>query len=513
MVGQPLTASRSADSASLDSAQASAVATPRTAVFSSSARSSISFFATALTQLPSGVSIEATFDETYNLLGGRDSVLVDRPAQDFVLYAYPAADGDQPNRLGAYFVAKPTRSDFNLTELFNANVHVEIRSGRQTRLGSLIDTTGGSVRASDGSLLTIPANALSGPQAVFFNDLSPQLANVNLPEGYEIVGAFDVDWGSATLNSSATISVPGISGDVSRIVVARLLTVGGQRSPKVVGRAVADAAGNVDSTIATPPVPSGVVLSGIRTSGRYLFIRVPKPFGYVKGSVTEAATSNPLGMVKVSDDQTPFIDVTGSDGQYVVVGSAGAGAPGQNQIGAAALTTDATGRATASLAAQDAVANANISVSAAPLQVESVSPTSNAQNMIATTPVTITFNKPIAASSVTGSSFTLSTVAVIRCSAALRFWRAIASWSSRRRRRSQRPPVTKLRSVSQSGISMVTRWQPISFPLSAPRPQSRSATASGRNRSASAIQTRAVSRPFRFPRAACPPARRSLWST
>src|SRR5205807_8810442 len=33
----------------------------------------------------------------------------------------------------------------------------------------------------------------------------------------------------------------------------------------------------------------------------------------------------------------------------------------------------------------------------------------NAQNMIATTPVTVTFNKPVAVSSVTGSSFSLST--------------------------------------------------------------------------------------------------------
>ena len=88
--------------------------------------------------------------------------------------------------------------------------------------------------------------------------------------------------------------------------------------------------------------PSGVVLSGIRTSGRYLFIRVPAPFGYVKAT-SSTRNSNPLGMVKVSVDQTPFIDVTGADGQYVVIGSAGAGAVGSNQISAAALTTDATG--------------------------------------------------------------------------------------------------------------------------------------------------------------------------
>lgn len=408
-IGQPLTAAPPADSAALDSAQASALATPRSAVFSAAARSSISFLATSGTQLPSGVSIEASFGETYNLLGGRDSELVDRPAQDFVLYAYPATTSDQPNRLGAFFVAKPTRTDFTITEIFNANVHVEIRSGRQSRLGVLIDANGGALRGSDGSQLTIPANSVSSSQTVFFNNLSPQLANVSLPEGYEILAAYDVDLGSATLSNSATISVPGLTGDLTRIVVARLLTVGGQRSPKVVARALVNADEALSSTTTPPTVPSGVVLQGVTTTGRYVFIRVPRAFGYVKGAVTDASSGAALSLVKVSSNQTPFIDVTGADGQFVIVGAAGAGTLGANQIGAAALTTDATSSVNASLANQDAIANANIAVSSVQLQVESITPSSNAQNMIATTPVTITFNKPIAASSITGSSLTLST--------------------------------------------------------------------------------------------------------
>lgn len=408
-VGQPLTAGQPADSAALDSAQASAAATPRSAVFSSSARSSISFFATSTGKLPSGVAIEASFGETYNLLGGRDAELVDRPAQDFVLYAYPTATSDQPNRLGAFFVAKPTRTDFTITEIFNANVHVEIRSGRQNRLGVLIDTSGGELRAGDGAQLTIPAGSVSGSQTVFFNNISPQLANVSLPPGYDIIATYDVDLGSVILSNPATISVPGLTGDQLRIVVARVLTVSGQRSPKAVARAVADASGNLTSTTTSPAVPNGVVLSGINATGRYIFVRVPSDFGYVKGAVTEASNGTALGMVKVSGNQTPFIDVTGADGQFVVIGAAGAGTLGANQIGAAALTTDATSSVAASLPAQDAVVNVNMAVSAVPLQVESITPAAGAQNMIATTPVTITFNKPVTASSVTGSSLTLST--------------------------------------------------------------------------------------------------------
>jgi hypothetical protein len=408
VVGQPLTAAPPADSAALDAAQASAFATPRAALFSASTRSTISFFATAPALLPSGVSIEASFGETYNLLGGRDSVLVDRPAQDFVLYAYPAIP-DQPKRLGAFFVAKPTRTDFNITDLFNANVHVDIRSGRQTTIGTLIDGNGGSVRAGNGSLLTIPPSALSGQRSVFFSDIPLQQANLDLPAGYEIVGAFDLDVGSSSLDSTATISVPAVNGDLSRIVVARVITVGGQRCPKVVARATADTSGKLNSTIASPPVPAGVQLAGIRTTGRYVFIRVPQSFGYVKGNVTDSASGNPLALARVSSDKTPFIDVTGADGQFVVIGSAGAGALGANQISAASLTTDATGKASASLNDQDAVASTNIAVATVPLQVEAITPAANAQNMIATTAVTVTFNKPVSPTSVTGSSFSLST--------------------------------------------------------------------------------------------------------
>ncbi|HEU4932662.1 MAG TPA: Ig-like domain-containing protein [Pyrinomonadaceae bacterium] len=408
VLGQPLPSSQSADSAALDSAQATAESLPRTAAFSPTAKSSISFLATAASQLPSGVSIEASFGETYNLLGGRDPVFVDRPAQDFVLYAFPAATG-QPNRLGAFFIAKPTRTNFSITDLFNANVHVEIRSGRQNKLGALVDNQGGSVRAGDGSQLLIPANAVSGSQSVFFENVSLQSTGVSLPAGYELLAAFDVDLGSASLNSSASITVPGLTGDLSRVVVAQLITVGGQRSPKVVARAIAEANDKLTSTTAIPPLPAGVALRGIRATGRYLFIRVPSAFGYVKGTITDAATSAPQTMVRVSTNQTPFVDVTATDGQYVLIGAAGPAPTGVNQIGAAALATDATGTATASLEGQDDVANSNVALSAVALQVESITPASGAQSMIATTPVTVTFNKPVAAQTLTGSSFTLST--------------------------------------------------------------------------------------------------------
>src|SRR6185369_15431074 len=142
-----------------------------------------------------------------------------------------------------------------------------------------------SLRAGDGSQLLIPANAVSSSQSAFFDNVPLQSTGVSLPAGYEVLAAFDVDLGSASLNASATISVPGLTGDLSRVVVAQLITLGGQRSPKVVARAIADG-DKLSSTTSIPPLPAGVALRGIRSTGRYVFIRVPSAFGYVKGTIT-----------------------------------------------------------------------------------------------------------------------------------------------------------------------------------------------------------------------------------
>lgn len=407
VAGQALPSGRAAESAALDSATAAAVPSPRTAAYAPSARSTISFVADSATRLPSGVFVEVTYDETYNLLGGREALLVDRPAQDIVLYAYPAASAERPNRLGAFFVAKPTRTEFNVTELLGANVHVEIRAGRQVKLGTLVGGDGGELRAGSGAALLIPSGALAEPQPVFFGDIKPEIAGLQLPQGYEILAAFELNLTGATLGRGAVLSLPSFTGDLSRVVVARVITVAGRRSPKLVARA-AEENGKLVSTI---NAPQGVTLGGMTTSGRYLLIRVAEPFGYVKGLVRDGATGGAAGTVRVSAERTPFVDLTGSDGRYVVLGSAGPEAAGANQVEAAAVTTDATGRGAVALGAQDAVADLPLTLATTSLTVESVTPSNGASNMVVTAPVTVTFNKPVTPASITPSSFRLTTAA------------------------------------------------------------------------------------------------------
>ncbi|HEY0386096.1 MAG TPA: Ig-like domain-containing protein, partial [Pyrinomonadaceae bacterium] len=406
--GQALPSGPTAQPSLLDAATASASASPRTAVVSPEARSTISVTANAPSQLPSGISVEVSFEETYNLLSDINPQLVDRPTQDFVLYAYPAATVEQPNRLGAFFIAKPTRSDLTVAQLRTANVHVVIRSGRAATTGVLLGTGGGQITTDDGTEFRVGAGALQANTPVFLHTLSSELAGVQLPTGYEIVGAVDVDLSGATLSTGGTLIVPAVAGDLSRIVVARLISTGGQRGPKVVARAV-EANGKLRSTTAAPGVPAGVQLSGITSGGRYLFIRIPSAFGYATGTVTDGAGGPAAASVKVSVDKTPFVDLTGTDGRYVVITAAGAGAAGQNEIGAASVVTDATGVTVVASAAQDAVVTTALGIASTPLGVSSISPATSAADVIATTPVTLTFTKPIAAATLTGSNFRVVT--------------------------------------------------------------------------------------------------------
>src|SRR6185369_17849864 len=135
-----------------------------TALYSNSAKSKIFFVANAPVKLPSGVSIEASFSDSYLTLVDRAIIAIDRPSQDFVLYSFPSVSQTEPNKLGAYFIAKPIRTDFGVTDLLNAKVHVDILSGRLSQSGILIGQGGGTVRGPEGSELEIPAGSVNSPQ-------------------------------------------------------------------------------------------------------------------------------------------------------------------------------------------------------------------------------------------------------------------------------------------------------------------------------------------------------------
>ncbi|MFN0125037.1 MAG: Ig-like domain-containing protein, partial [Blastocatellia bacterium] len=406
-IGAPLPAGPAADSAVLSQATVTATPSPRTAIVAPDARSIIGVNANAPVKLPSGVTAEVTFDETYDLLAG-ETLTPDRPAQDFVLYAYPAATVAQPNQLAAQFVARPVRNDLTLAQLRAANIHVEIMPGRAQASGVLLGAGGGAARTSDGAELHLPAGALSADTPVYISSLSATDLGLALPAGYDILGGVDINLSGATAASAPVLSIPTAGGDVSRVVIARIISAGAQRVPKIIARAIEEN-GRLRSITAAPALPAGVTLPGIREGGVYAFIRVPVAFGYINGIITD--NNAPAVNVKVNGNRTPFADVTAADGRYLIIGAAGAAPAGQNDLSAAALTSDSTGAAQASLNAQDAVAARNIAIAPVALAVASISPAAATTNVSVTSPMTISFNKPVLPSTITASTLRLTTAA------------------------------------------------------------------------------------------------------
>lgn len=197
--------------------------------------------------------------------------------------------------------------------------------------------------------------------------------------------------------------MPSVAGDNSKIVVAKIISIAGQPGLKFVAR-VAENNSRLESNISQPAVPAGVNPSGIKDGGKYLFVRMPQPFGYVQGTVSSLVANTQA--VKITNTNTPFIDLTANNGGYTILGLAN----GENiQVDAISLNNDATGFGTTALAAQDAVANLPISLASAILSVQSVTPVNGAANVVVSTPVTVTFNKPILSSTVTGSNIKLVT--------------------------------------------------------------------------------------------------------
>ncbi|RPJ57054.1 MAG: hypothetical protein EHM23_21755, partial [Acidobacteria bacterium] len=403
--GQTLASGPAASHALLDSATAFATASPAVALYSPEAQSTIRMTADPAAKIPSGIWCEASFDERYDLRGQSEPKLVERARQTFVLYSYPAATSSELNRLSASFTAKPTVLDFPLAEFRAANLHVGISSA-EPELGRLADATGATIKSAGGVELELPAGALGAATPVFLETLSAEEISLLLPEGFDVVGGALVDLSGATLASSARLAMPAFMPETTRLVVARIITAGDRRGPKLVARAV-EVNGQLQSTIYPPAVPPGLTLPGITEGGVYAFIRLPGPFGYASGTVTRAAVLAPG--VRVTVDTNPFVDVTSTAGRYLLPGIAGTDFQGLNNLSAASLASDETGNATVTLAAQDALTETPIAVASVPLAIASVTPASGATGVPVSTPVRVTFTKPVRPASVTSSSFKLTT--------------------------------------------------------------------------------------------------------
>ncbi len=228
--------------------------------------------------LQSGTRALAHVSESYRFF----SDLEQHPepfTQDLVLYQLADASG----AIEARHRATPSLT-FEALALELGVITIELSTtSSEPRITPLIPSDGGSVTTPTGEELRIPANAGADAQAFGIQRLTSSDLGLTLPQLLEFVGGAYVSF-SGELTQSATLSMtrPSTVTDASRILLARIQSVGGE--DRLVLVAAARLAGDRLESTATLEENPGA-FEGVRVGGRYVFVRPTVPFGFVTGRV------------------------------------------------------------------------------------------------------------------------------------------------------------------------------------------------------------------------------------
>lgn len=346
--------------------------------------------------LPSGTPIQAVVSEKYSLVSGEEAT---PPSfvQELVLYQCRAPSAQcLDGVLRTEFPVTPSKT-YTLKELAIGTVHLAVQTPEAGGPGTVIGPDGGTLTASDGTILTIPAGALDRETVVALAVLAESDLRVAVPAGFQVLKAVTLDLTRATLSLSAELAFalpPGITAD-AQVLVARVLEVDGVLKLQAVG--VGQVSGALLSSKGTVP---DVTLPGVTTGGTYVALRAVTPIGFVAGTITDGTNTAKAGVVVSSG--TGLVGVSGSDGRYLVAVTTGS------------TSITASDRATGQGASQAVtVSTAGATIQALQVQVipptiVRVTPAAAARNVPVNSTVSVVFSQAIARASLTAGSLVLS---------------------------------------------------------------------------------------------------------
>ncbi len=347
--------------------------------------------------LPSGLAVEARTTERFDLVD--NSAVVPLPfTQDFVTYARPRLGG--PDSLGASFIVAPTL-DFGLLDLLQGQVRLAVSAPGAGEGGAVVGAGGGAVTDEAGNRLDVPAGALAGDTPIELRPIVP--ASVNVPAGFTLAGGVRVDLVGASFGQPATLSIvrPVSLGLDALVVVAQTFIdpLGGQRLRVVAIGAVAA------SRVASGQSVGSLTLPGVTGGGDFLFLVPEAPVGFITGTVFQPGGATPQAGALVTSDATALADLTGPDGRYVVVGTAGVEA----SVTALDLAGGASATGVATVPAAAGVATLDLALAPIAPSVIRTTPTADARNVPLDTSVVIDFSEPIDPLTVTEATVYLAT--------------------------------------------------------------------------------------------------------
>jgi hypothetical protein len=211
--------------------------------------------------LSSGSLIFTRISESYKFTSGQEAHL-EPYVENLVLYQ--ASGG--PSTLTARYTVTPSIA-FEPVTLQSGVITVELFEPQGSRVSDVIGADGGSVTASTGERVVVPANGLSTPAAVIVRALTPSDLDFVLPSAFTMTGGLTVSASGAQFTAPVTLSIPappqlppGI-----QILIARIVDVG--TTSRLVLLALGQLAGDrIESSTALAQDPNA--FEGARAAGR-----------------------------------------------------------------------------------------------------------------------------------------------------------------------------------------------------------------------------------------------------
>ena len=286
------------------------------------------------TPLPSGTVVQANVSEVFTLTSGAVTSEEAR-RHDVILYRLPAAPAtslpqDFTPTLSATFPITPSRS-FAAATLAQGVVHLDVLAGREAVRGQVGGALPTTVVSGAGRVI-VPAGALQNDTVI---TLTPTVLSSFLPRtgGVVPLAEMTLDFGGLILGQSGTLGfdAPGLTlAPTDTVLLARVERIGGSTALVAVAHAALQDGRLV--SLASPNLP------GVARGGRYVFVQLSVPVGWVQATVTR--NSAPMGGVVVADTGLPFVGVTDGEGLALVPG-----APGSRMVSARTVGGGLSGQA------------------------------------------------------------------------------------------------------------------------------------------------------------------------
>ena len=267
---------------------------------------------TAGAPLSSGTIVRSRITESYQFRSAGE-IHPDPTEQDLVLYQIPG--GPLPV-MAAGFPVGPSLT-FEALSLDHGVITVELRAPEEAvHEVAVIGADGGSVNGDNGQRLDVKAGSATTTVPVEVRTIAAADLGAVLPDGFEFVGAASISF-TGTLAVPATWSIPSPAGAAGTdlFLLARLQELGGQTRFVLTGTGVLDS-GRLASETAL--AGTAVTFEGVRTPGRYVFLRATMPLAFAAGSVTVENGAAFAGAL-ITSSTVAVVSLSQATGRYISV--------------------------------------------------------------------------------------------------------------------------------------------------------------------------------------------------